>query len=454
MGRVGMKKKVALFVFVLGILFTAIPVLAEGHETKYNGISYARVYDYDYYTTETHPELAGKSDEAVLKYFVKTGIPNGEQAKETFSVRSYRNANRDLRKKYNNNYKNLFFHYLRKGWNENRVTTGYDNEIADPATTYNGKSYDRVYDFHYYIQHYPSVRRKYKLDDFGAIKYFVTKGMKKKHQAIETFNVMWYYNLNQNMRYMCGQNWERYYNYYQKKGYRKTRMTPCTKIKKYITYFEFKGKKVDLSPIYDFEYYTKHNKSAKKFWKKQDDAGAIKYFVSYGMLVGQKANKATSVKSKKYLKIRKKLHPNVNMNAYVKANQYSSRTRNLILLNQGEHMVYIFKGRKGAWECIKKFRCSIGKPSTPSPEGRFSLGAKGTYFDSDGCRCWWYSSWYGSYYFHSVLYAQESGPYHIIDGTLGGSVSHGCIRLAIGNAKWIYDNVPSGTTVVSYNRPF
>lgn len=26
----------------------------------------------------------------------------------------------------------------------------------------------------------------------------------------------------------------------------------------------------------------------------------------------------------------------------------------------------------------------------------------------------------------------------------------GCVRLEIGNAKWIYDNIPSGTHVVVY----
>ena len=31
---------------------------------------------------------------------------------------------------------------------------------------------------------------------------------------------------------------------------------------------------------------------------------------------------------------------------------------------------------------------------------------------------------------------------------LGRKASHGCIRLKIDDAKWIYDNCPYGTTVV------
>ena len=34
---------------------------------------------------------------------------------------------------------------------------------------------------------------------------------------------------------------------------------------------------------------------------------------------------------------------------------------------------------------------------------------------------------------------------------LGWIISHGCIRLAVNDAKWIYDNCPIGTTVVIYN---
>ena len=37
-----------------------------------------------------------------------------------------------------------------------------------------------------------------------------------------------------------------------------------------------------------------------------------------------------------------------------------------------------------------------------------------------------------------------------MDGRLGQHVSQGCVRLPIDQAKWIYDNIPYGTTVVTY----
>lgn len=38
----------------------------------------------------------------------------------------------------------------------------------------------------------------------------------------------------------------------------------------------------------------------------------------------------------------------------------------------------------------------------------------------------------------------------ITDGRLGINASHGCVRLNINHAKWIYDHIPRGTKVVVY----
>jgi lipoprotein-anchoring transpeptidase ErfK/SrfK len=38
----------------------------------------------------------------------------------------------------------------------------------------------------------------------------------------------------------------------------------------------------------------------------------------------------------------------------------------------------------------------------------------------------------------------------ITDGRLGIRASHGCIRLDINNAKYIYENIPQGTKVIIY----
>ena len=47
---------------------------------------------------------------------------------------------------------------------------------------------------------------------------------------------------------------------------------------------------------------------------------------------------------------------------------------------------------------------------------------------------------------HSILF-NASGT-EIIDDRLGMALSHGCIRLAVENAQWIYDNILDTTTII------
>ena len=61
----------------------------------------------------------------------------------------------------------------------------------------------------------------------------------------------------------------------------------------------------------------------------------------------------------------------------------------------------------------------------------------------------------GNFLFHSVPYTEllkndslESDEYN----KLGTDASLGCVRLAVSDAKWIYDNCPVGTYVKIYDR--
>ncbi len=134
---------------------------------------------------------------------------------------------------------------------------------------------------------------------------------------------------------------------------------------------------------------------------------------------------------------------------YDKAQSYSSSTDYLILVNSSTNRVGIFTGSKDNWTMEYYWTCSTGKSSTPTKKGTFTVLSKGKYFNGNTYTCWYYTQWYGNYLFHSVLYKKNSMT-EISDGTLGKNVSHGCVRLSIDNAKWIYDNIPLNTTVVSY----
>ena len=125
----------------------------------------------------------------------------------------------------------------------------------------------------------------------------------------------------------------------------------------------------------------------------------------------------------------------------------SSATNWLILVDTARCKVGIFWGSKGNWKLQRMMDCAPGKSSTPTVKGRFTVKSKGYYFDSGAARCFYFTQFYGNYLFHSVLYYQTSRPTSIMDGRVGAGLSHGCVRLRLENAKWIYDNIPRGTKV-------
>ena len=141
------------------------------------------------------------------------------------------------------------------------------------------------------------------------------------------------------------------------------------------------------------------------------------------------------------------MKPTANSQMALKAQAYSSSTGYLILVNRATCQVGIFTGKTGFWNQIKSWSCSPGASSSPTVAGTFRVGGKGYYFDSGSARCYWYTQFYGNYLFHSVLYNKNGT---LMDGRLGMHLSHGCVRLQIDNAKWIYNNIPRGTTVVVY----
>ncbi len=59
----------------------------------------------------------------------------------------------------------------------------------------------------------------------------------------------------------------------------------------------------------------------------------------------------------------------------------------------------------------------------------------------------------GGVLFHSVFYS-TTNPGTLAYNSynrLGTTASHGCVRLNVADAKWIYDNCPSGTLVNIYD---
>ena len=99
--------------------------------------------------------------------------------------------------------------------------------------------------------------------------------------------------------------------------------------------------------------------------------------------------------------------------------------------------------------------CSVGLPATPTPKSTYTYP-----FNTIERNRWGtlMGPSYGQYctrivagiLFHSVAgsapnpYALPAGEYN----RLGSPASHGCVRLCVRDAKWIYDNCPLGMQVI------
>ncbi|MBM6990359.1 MAG: L,D-transpeptidase [Mobilibacterium timonense] len=135
-----------------------------------------------------------------------------------------------------------------------------------------------------------------------------------------------------------------------------------------------------------------------------------------------------------------------NMNSL--ARSLWSSTNYKILVDRNTNVLGVYQLSSGLWNPIAFWSCSTGASQTPTPSGIFQTGLKGYSF-GHGYTCYYWTGFIGSQYlFHSTLYSQ--GTFNSIDSRLGLNISHGCVRLAIESAKWIYDNIPTGTAVRIY----
>ena len=187
-----------------------------GAQTKYNGKDYGSVYDFNYYISK-NPDIVrvyGYDENKVLAHFVNFGMKEGRSAKESFSVKSYKNRYYDLRRAFGNNWKSYFLHYINNGIREKRVTVGYDTTIVGAQTKYNGIDYSSVYDFNYYISKNPDVLRVYGYDENKVLCHFVNFGMKEGRQANDTFILSVYKDRYIDLKHAFGKNNKAYYMHY------------------------------------------------------------------------------------------------------------------------------------------------------------------------------------------------------------------------------------------------
>ncbi len=102
--------------------------------------------------------------------------------------------------------------------------------------------------------------------------------------------------------------------------------------------------------------------------------------------------------------------------------------------------------------------CSSGLDSSPTPTGTYHMsGNRWQWLEMVGGVWGMYTTqFYGNYLFHSVPYLRWGDHGSLQPGEfdkLGQDASHGCIRLQVKDAKWIYDHMEEIEAVEIYNSP-
>ena len=248
--------------------------------TVCNGTDYSRVYNYSYYLRSYADVKAvfDGDDIGALQHFVTTGMQQKRRGSAMFDVDVYMSKYADLRKAYGSNYVSYYMHYIRYGYLENRSARDYSADPDGPVTVLDGVDYSRVYDYNYYISRYADVRNAYGNDDVKELRHFVNYGMKEQRQAKADFDVVAYRLQNPDLRIAFRLDYPAYYRHYMKYGYREPRQAVGTHtLEKPIT----KWNGVDYAAVYDFPWFIRNHPDLSRF--ANDDAGAIEYFVTYGM---------------------------------------------------------------------------------------------------------------------------------------------------------------------------
>lgn len=99
---------------------------------------------------------------------------------------------------------------------------------------------------------------------------------------------------------------------------------------------------------------------------------------------------------------------------------------------------------------VRYMPCSTGVKQSPTRTGTFKMpGTKYRFksFTDFACAAQYWTRIVGGIYFHSILYSREDADFLQVSSyrNIGKRASHGCIRLLVPDARWIYYNIAPGT---------
>jgi lipoprotein-anchoring transpeptidase ErfK/SrfK len=118
-----------------------------------------------------------------------------------------------------------------------------------------------------------------------------------------------------------------------------------------------------------------------------------------------------------------------------------------------DQRVYVKRGNATIYAMV----ISSGmEPTHATPRGTFYIEPeRGDWFYSqkyqEGARYWVSFKGHGIYLFHSVVMDANQQVIESEARKLGAPASHGCLRMTVADARWIYEKIPTGTKVVIHN---
>lgn len=134
----------------------------------------------------------------------------------------------------------------------------------------------------------------------------------------------------------------------------------------------------------------------------------------------------------------------------------AASSKYMFKVNTQANVVTAYKRVNSRWVPVRAMRASTGYPHTATPIGTFRTMKKYKWKILDGpVRGRYCTRIVDRILFHSIWYKlsgsnskrNESMPAF---RRLGKDASHGCVRLSLIDAKWIYDNAAIGSKVITY----
>ncbi|MDD3795680.1 MAG: fibronectin type III domain-containing protein [Lachnospiraceae bacterium] len=135
---------------------------------------------------------------------------------------------------------------------------------------------------------------------------------------------------------------------------------------------------------------------------------------------------------------------------FVNGRKYRSSSKYLIWISQYKQRLYIFTGSQYNWSLYKSYACSTGTVKDFTLNGVYSIVQKDTRLYFDAYSFAYYASYFNGNAIHSWLYWTSNGQIINDGNSFGNPASHGCVRIDIKGALYIYKNVPMWSTVVVY----